>query len=383
MVAPPASTTTRVDRIVSLDALRGFNFVWILGGEGVVLALADILDDRNDTLDTVAAVLRRQITHAQWEGFYFYDFVFPLFIFITGVATALSVPRLIERRGLLRAHLRILARSVVLYVLGVAYYGGISPHWSEIRYLGVLQRIAICYFVAATLTMHMRWRGIVAITAALLIGYWALMTFVPVPGIGAGSFGPDANLANWIDLHHLPGRLWDGTRDPEGLLSTLPAIASCLLGVLAGQLLMNPVVRQERKVVFLAAAGAVLVIAGHAWAVQFPIVKAIWTSSFVLVAAGYSAILLAAFYLLIDVWGYRRWATVFVWIGANAITLYLLNNVMSLERIAVRFVGGDFGAWLDDVLADGSGRLLAHGLSLGLAIAIAGFLYKRKIFLRV
>src|SRR6185312_9482220 len=142
------------------------------------------------------------------------------------------------------------------------------------------------------LFLTLDWRGLVVAVVGLLGGYWALMTFVPVPGVGAGSFNPDANLANWIDANYLPGRLWDKTRDPEGLLSTLPAIGTCLLGVFAGMLLRDIRVKPDRKSLWLIGAGIALVLAGHLWALQFPIIKAIWTSSFVLVAGGYSAIIL-------------------------------------------------------------------------------------------
>ncbi len=172
------------------------------------------------------------------------------------------------------------------------YYGGIKHGWQDIRFLGVLQRIAICYLFAALVFLNFNLRGLIATFVALLAGYWALMTFVPVPGIGAGHFGPDQNLANWIDANYLPGRLWDKTRDPEGLLSTLPAIGTCLLGVFAGMLLRDIRLKPQQKSLWLIGAGTVLVLAGHLWALQFPIIKAIWTSSFVLVAGGYSAILL-------------------------------------------------------------------------------------------
>ena len=226
-------------------------------------------------------------------------------------------------------------------------------------------------------------RGMIAALVALLVGYWALMTFVPVPGIGTGSFAPDANIANWIDHHYLPGRLWDVTRDPEGMLSTLPAIGTCLLGVFAGLLMRDTRVSAQQKTLWLIAAGCVLLAAGYLWALQFPIVKAIWTSSFVLITAGYSAILLAAMHQIVDVWGWRRWATVFIWIGANAITLYFLNDVLGFEPFAARFVGGDFASLLDRTVTQGTGGFLMHVLGLVFAVMLAGFLYRRKIFLRV
>ena len=301
--------------------------------------------------------LGTQLHHAPWEGFTFYDFVFPLFIFITGVAIVLSLPRLVEREGRAKAHLRVLRRALLLYGLGLIYYGGIKHGWHDIRFLGVLQRIAICYLVAALLFLNFNLRGLIATFVALLVGYWALMTFVPVPGIGAGHFGPDQNLANWIDANYLPGRLWDKTRDPEGLLSTLPAIGTCLLGVFAGMLLRDIRVKPDQKSLWLIGAGIVLVLAGHLWALQFPIIKAIWTSSFVLVAGGYSAILLGVAHQIVDVWGLKKWATIFVWIGANAILLYFLNGLIGFEPVATRIVGDNITDFFDDLVTDGTGAV--------------------------
>jgi predicted acyltransferase len=271
----------------------------------------------------------------------------------------------------------------LLFLLGILYYGGVSKEWPDIRLLGVLQRIALCYLFASLLFLYFRPRGLVVAFAALLVGYWALMTFIPVPGIGAGSFARDANLANWIDMHYLPGKKWDGAWDPEGLLSTLPAIGTCLMGVFAGMLLTNPRMQPGQKSLWLIGAGIASVLAGYLWGLQFPVIKNIWTSSFVLVAGGYSLILLGAMHQLIDVWGMKAWATIFIWIGANAITLYFLNNVASFEQFATRFVGGDVGAFLDSVVTPGAGYLAAYAGGLVVAVALAGFLYRRKIFLRV
>ena len=370
-------------RIASVDALRGFNIFWILGGDGAIWALADICASKGPVVSGVGQFLGLQFHHVAWEGFQFYDFIFPLFIFITGVSIVLALPRLVEREGRAHAHLRVLRRALLLYGLGLIYYGGISQHWADIRYLGVLQRIAICYLFASLLFLNFNLRGVIAAFAALLVGYWALMTFMPVPGIGAGSFAPDANLANWIDAHYLPGRLFDKTRDPEGMLSTLPAIGTCLLGVFAGMLLKDARLSPQQKSLALIGAGIALVAVGHLWGLQFPVIKAIWTSSFVLVAGGYSLILLGVWHQIIDVRGIRAWSTIFVWIGANAITLYFLNNVFGFEPFALRFVGGDLSALIDQFTTRGTGLFLAHLLGLGFAIALAGFFYHRKIFLRV
>jgi predicted acyltransferase len=379
-VALPAAIQTQ--RIVSIDALRGLNMFWIMGVDGAMWSLADMSRDQDPVVSGIGSFLRDQFNHVPWEGLRFYDLIFPLFIFLSGVSIVLSLPGLVEREGKTKAHLRVLRRSLLLYVLGLIAYGGISQHWADVRLFGVLQRIAVCYLFAALIFLNFNLRGVLAALVGLLVGYWALMTFVPVPGVGAGSFAPDANLANWIDYHYLPGRLWDVTRDPEGLLSTLPAIGTCLFGVCAGLLLRDARLSEQQKTLWLIAAGCALVAAGYLWALQFPIIKAIWTSSFVLVTAGYDAILLAAMHQLVDVWGRQRWATIFIWIGANAITLYFLNDLLSFDAVAARFVGGDFAALLDRAVTEGTGGLVIHLTGLLFAIALAGFLYRRKIFLR-
>jgi predicted acyltransferase len=374
----------QTQRVVSLDALRGFNFIWILGGDGAIWAFADMTRDKSPALSTVGGFLGRQLNHVEWDGFQFYDFIFPLFIFITGVAIVLSLPRLVEREGLARAHWRVLRRALLLYALGLFYYGGIRHGWHDIRFLGILQRIAICYLFAALMFLNFNVRGLIAACVALLAGYWALMTFVPVPDVGRGDFLPDHNLANWIDANYMPGRLWDLSRDPEGLLSTLPAIGTCLLGVFAGLVLRDLRLKPQQKSLALIGAGIVLVLAGHLWALQFPIIKAIWTSSFVLVAGGYSAILLGVFHQVIDVWGFKKQPVqMLVWIGANAIVLYLINGTIGFEPLAMRIVGGDVANFFDRVVTAGAGLFVGNLLGIAFVVALARFLYVRQIFLRV
>ncbi len=376
----PALQTRRVE---SVDALRGFNFVWILCGDGVMLAIGEMSRHKGPVVSAVGGFLGEQLTHVAWEGLRFYDFVFPLFVFLTGVSIVLALPRQVEREGRGRAHLRVLRRALILFALGFVYYGGISEHWEDVRWLGILQRIALCYLFTSLMFLNFNLRGMIAACVALLAGYWALMTFVPVPGIGAGSFAPDANLANWIDVHYLPGHLWDDTRDPEGLLSTLPAIASCLIGVFAGMLLADVRLPAQRKSLWLIGGGVALLAAGHVWALQFPVIKAIWTSSFVLVTSGYSAILLGVFHQVVDVWGVKRWATMLVWIGTNAIMLYMAQNLINFAEVSQTLVGGDVAEWLDRTVTRGTGNLAVNALGLAFAFAFAGFLYRRKIFVRV
>ncbi|MGB8184903.1 MAG: hypothetical protein WCF37_07750, partial [Pseudolabrys sp.] len=350
----------QTDRVISVDALRGFSIFWIIGADGAIWTLERMLRDKGPALSAAGNFLGVQLKHVEWEGLTFYDFIFPLFIFVTGVSIVLALPRLVEHEGRAAAHLHVLRRAVLLYVLGLIFYGGLSQHWSDIRFVGVLQRIAICYLFASLLFLNVGRRGLIVALVALLGGYWALMTFVPVPGIGPGSFSRDANLADWIDAHYLPGRLWDKTRDPEGLLSTMPAIGTCLLGVLAGLLLKDRRLTPTQKSIWLISSGVAMIFAGYLWGLQFPVIKLIWTSSFVLVTGGYSAVLLGVMHQMIDVWRWKAWATIFVWIGANAIALYFINGVAGFEPFALRFVGGDVKVWLDQTVTPGTGVFAAH-----------------------
>lgn len=372
-----------VQRVASVDALRGFSMFAVLGADIVAKSIEQMLAHAGPSLAAVGAVVGAQFSHAEWNGASFYDLVFPLFIFVTGVAIVFSLPQLVEREGKWAAHKRVLRRFVLLYVLGVICYGGIAEGWSQVRLGGVLQRIALCYLFASLLFLNTSLRGMLAAFAGLLLGYWAIMTFVPVPGIGAGSFAKGANLANWIDAHYLPGRKWDGSWDPEGMLSTLPAIGNCLLGVFAGLLLNNPKVEAQRKSLWLVGAGVALIAAGLIWSLQFPINKHLWTSSFVLVSGGFAALLLGASHEIVDVRGYKAWTAVFMWVGASAITLYVFNMIVGFYPIARRLVGGDVARLADAYLAPGAGRFIAAVLGMIMAVAAARFLYRRKIFLRV
>jgi predicted acyltransferase len=289
----------------------------------------------------------------------------------------------VERKGKWAAHWRVLRRAILLFVLGLIYYGGSSNTWPDVRLLGVLQRIALCYFCASLLFLHLDARSLFVAFLSLLIGYWAVMNFVPVPEIGAASFEQGANLANWIDEQYLPGLKLYGAWDPEGLLSTIPAIGTCLLGTFAGMLLKRMDVAPLQKVLWLMGAAIVLAAAGSLWGLQFPVIKNLWTSSFVLVAGGCSALLLGLFYLLIDMWGYKAWSTIFLWFGANAITLYMVNKLVGFQGLAGRLVGGDVANFFNAQLTYGAGSFVIVTVGLALATALSRFLYRRKIFLRV
>jgi predicted acyltransferase len=405
---PADSSSNQSQRLMSLDALRGFDMFWIMGGEGLAAALGTL------SSDPVSRTLAHQLEHVEWAGFHFYDLIFPLFVFIVGVSIVFSLTRAIEQHGRGGALKRVLVRFALMFAVALFYSGGFASAWPDIRLLGVLNRIALCYLGAALLFCFLRqsWRSIAATAAGLLIGYWALMTFVPFPDlrpVGAtgevistemkatnvaqlnwsstntlkGVFEPGLNLAHYVDQKYLPGKKWDKTWDPEGLLSTLPAIANCLLGVLAGLLLRNQSVDDRRKLTVLFAGGAIAVIAGFVWGGQFPVIKKIWSSSFVLVACGYSSILLGVFYLAIDVLKYQRWCQVFVWYGMNPITVYLADNIIGFRRVASRFLGSDVKAFFDATISPGFGDLMLSFGEIGVGLCLVWFLYRRKIFLRL
>ena len=360
-------------RLWSLDALRGFVMFWIVGGEGVVAALRKVTDVGPVRL------LADQMDHKPWAGFAFYDLIFPMFVFVVGVSLVFSLTRLIEREGRATALRRVFWRALVMYVLGLLYYGGFSGTYDHIRLLGVLQRIALAYFFAGVAFCYLKPRGLVLLGIGLLVAYWAALTFVPVPGVGPGVFDEGKNLTNWFDSQYLPLRRWDGDHDPEGILSTVPAVATCLIGVLAGYWIRRTDRSDWIKVGGLLVAGVALATAGWLWHLQFPVIKKLWTSSFVLVAGGYSCLFLALFHFVIESLGWRTWAMPFVWIGMNPITLYLLHNILDFEKLATRFVGGEFGRQVFGVAEPLAVNLVAVAFTL----LIARWLYRRKLFLRL
>jgi len=359
-------------RLLSLDALRGFDMFWIVGAEELVRGLQKL--GSGGLLGLVA----EQLHHKAWAGFHFEDLIFPLFVFIAGVSLVFSLDKTIQKSGRTTAALRVVRRGVLLYFIGILYYGGFSTPFEKIRLLGVLQRIALCYLFAGLLYCYLKPKALMGACVGLLVGYWALMSFVPVPGHGTGNFAEGANLANYIDKQYLPLRKHDGDHDPEGLLSTLPAIASCLLGVFAALILKNPARDDRQKVSSLIVTGLGALALGWLWHLNFPVIKKIWTSSFVLVAGGYSYLLLAAFYQIVDVWKFQKWAMPFVWIGVNPITIYFGGKFIDFEAMAKLFVGGPVGAWFGPY-----GDLVMALTTLGFGFWFLRFLYQRKIFLRV
>lgn len=420
---------------MSLDALRGFDMFWIIGADSLVYALSRMSEN------PVTKFLAYQLDHAEWAGFRFYDLIFPLFVFMVGASIVFSLTKIISESGRVGAMGRVLKRGILLFIIGLIYSGGFTETWPNMRLMGVLNRIALAYTAAGLLFICFKPRALMGICAGMLIGYWAMLNFIPIRDIqlektnlavlaeqagdaraarllreagNAAAVNPSAirnsptwavaetlyaattnrvtgkfeagyNVVNHFDFEHLPGRKYDLFFDPEGILSTIPAVATCLLGVFAGLLLQSGTFSSDKKMAWLFGAGAVCVALGWLWGAQFPVIKKIWTSSYVLVAGGYSALLLGAFYLVVDVWKYQKWCQPFVWMGMNAITIYLIKNFLggTFSKLAARLVGGDIKVWLDEHVAKGLGDLTITVVGLVLAFGLVRFLYQRKIFLRV
>lgn len=423
----PSVPQSASQRLMSLDALRGFDMFWIVGADALVHALERIANGGADTAPpdapfSIARFLAYELEHAAWVGFHFYDLIFPLFVFMVGVSVVFSLRRLVETHGRAEAVKRVIRRGLVLYVVGVLYSGGIADGWDNIRWAGVLNRIAFCYLCTGLIFLFCNVRAMIGICVALLIGYWAMMSFIPIRNIQLeqttiarlakekGTSDPHVlfdqttervtakydhglNVANHFDFQYLPGRKYDTYFDPEGYLSNLPAIVTCVFGVFAGLLLRSARYGDQQKVVYLLVAGAIAAGLGWAWhfgfgsdaaPIAFPVVKKIWTSSYVLVAGGYSALLLAGFYTVVDIWKWRAWCQPFVWIGMNPITIYLTSNIIGGYRNpAKRFVGGDIKTFFDEHVSKGAGDMVIAIVGLLLAFWFARFLFKRKIFLRL
>ena len=364
------SSDSQSSRLMSIDALRGFDMFWIMGGDDFFALLLGA------SSFAWAPALKEQLEHVEWQGFRFYDLIFPLFLFLVGCAIPFSLEKYRGEPG--RVYARILRRTVLLIAMGLIYNQIQALDWKNVRWMGVLQRIGICYGVTAILFVQLKTKDLIALFVGILFVYWAMLTLVPVPGGSAGVLTPSGNLAGYIDRAFLPGKilpLYYGHGDNEGLLSTLPAIATTLLGVFSGMLLQSKLTSWGKASV-LALAGIVCVVAGDGWGNGFPIIKNLWTSSFVLYAGGWSMILLAIFYTIIDVIGWRSWAWIWVVIGANAITIYLAQRFISFEGISKFLFGG-----VASLSGNYKALVLAGGV-LVIKLALLAFMYRHRIFLR-
>ncbi|HEX7905481.1 MAG TPA: DUF5009 domain-containing protein [Chitinophagaceae bacterium] len=365
-----ASPLASDKRLMCVDALRGFDMLWIIGGGEVLSALSKAYPS------TFFDGLAKQFDH-EWGQFHFYDIIMPLFLFIVGVVMPVAFKRRLEKGESKRSiYIHVFKRVFKLYVLGLIASGHLLQFdintlrlWTD-----TLHAIAVGYLVSSILILELKEKWQIIITALLLIAYWLVMTFVPIPGHGAGIFEKELNLAVYIDDkvlgHFQEGQGW------TYILTNMTFICSVMLGVFAGRILLSGL-PDKKKITQLVILGLACVVAGKIWGYWFPIIHHLWTSSLVLFAGGLSCLLLALFYLVIDVWGYKKWSFPFMVIGVNAIAVYVATHLFHFELIGNVFVGGLakwLGPWNDFVQA------LAGLIVVWL---ILYWMYKKKTFIKV
>lgn len=392
-------------RLMSLDALRGFDMFWIVSGEGIFHGFANGVMHRHqlarnaenwqightaglNSVEHFAVTISNQLHHSVWNGFTFYDLIFPLFIFMAGASMPYSFGRQFEVAGANIASARkniyrsLVKRTIILVMLGVVVNGGLQfAGWENTRFASVLARIAISCFLGAVIFLQCNLKAQIAWFSGILLAYWAAMAVVPVPGFGAGELTPEGNLAAWMDRELLPGKLHRAVYDPEGLLTNIPAACSALLGIFTGQFLRfnSPQWGMQKKCAAMALSGLILLLLGGAWGFVFPINKTLWSSSYVLYAGGWSLLLLAAFYGLVDVKHWQQWCQPFVWMGMNSILIYVAAHG-AIDFLATSdFLFGGLIHKLPVIFHEG---LRWTGVAI-LQFAGLYFLYKNKIYLKV
>ena len=373
--APPSPEPT--GRLMSLDALRGFDMFWICGGAGLFGLLVRLVRGAGGYAFDVPPWLDHQMHHVPWEGFVAWDLIMPLFLFIVGAAMPFSFAKRMKTSSMGAMYWKIIRRTLILFVLGMIAQGHLLDfNWSTFHFFSnTLQAIAVGYFVASILLLHTNWKVQLLVTVLLLLAFWGVMAWIPAPGQPAGSLDAETNIAIYID------RTVFGSLDDETtytwLLSSLTFPASVLLGVFAGQMLRQSWGEYGKFFALLGAGVACLALA-WIWSYYFPIIKHLWTSSMVLWAGGLSYVLLAFFYLVIDVWKIRAWAFPFVVIGANAIFAYVVPHVINLKGIANSLVGGA-ASHAPEPLRD----WIVAATAFLLLWFVLLYLYRKRTFIRI
>ena len=384
------------DRLFSLDALRGFDMLFIMG-------LSTLATHLCAAFGAGECWLARQMRHVDWHGFAQHDTIFPLFLFIAGVAFPFSYAKMREKGWTHRRIVgKLVCRGFMLVLLGMVYNGLFAKGFGEVRWASVLGRIGLGWMFAAFLYMAFSCRTRIAVAVGLLAGYWAIMRFGVVPGAPAGAdpWSSEWNFAAYVDKLFLPNPLVKGEADPEGLLSTLPAVVTAMLGMFAGEFVRwkgergsafakastcakatvdRPADKTGNgKVVAMLAAAAAMLIVGLVWSNWMPINKKLWTSTFVLVAGAYSLALFAVFYWIVDVKMWRGWTFPLRVVGMNAITIYLLQRIVDIEAVSRFFLAGVAGLLPQDFGA----ALVALG-HFAVCWLVLLFLYRKSVFLKV
>jgi len=360
----------QAERLVSLDALRGFDMFWITGGTAILLGLGKVIN--RPFFDKFL----EQFDHVPWQGLHFYDLIWPLFMFIMGASIPLAVAKR-RARGQSDRTLLLHAtwRAVVMFCLGTITQGHLLQFdWYNFRpCYSVLHGLAAGYLIATIVAVKVKARWHAPTLAAFLVVYWGIVTLIPVPGVGAGVLTPKGNLPTYVD-HLILGNLHYG--DNTWFLSYPVFGASVLLGVLAGHTLMSQRTPQS-KIFRLLIAGALSLTGGLLWSLSFPVIKLMWTSSYVLIAGGLSFMALALFYWIIDVLGYRKWAFGFIVIGMNSIAVYVATSVFDFRHISNIFVGHllpRIGRW---------DNLLEATAAFAVVWLILYWMYHKKEFIRI
>ena len=324
-------------RLLSLDALRGFDMFFIMGGGALLLSVSSFFPEN------VSAFIAEQMGHKEWHGFAFYDLIFPLFLFLAGLSLPFSLSKQLSLgKSRLNISLKIVRRAVLLVFLGVLYNGLLNFDFENLRYASVLGRIGLAWAIAALIYLWAGKRVSVVVSVVVLLGYWALLALVKAPDAlpEVAVYSMEGSIVGYVDRLYLPGVLHLGVHDPEGLLSTLPAVVTAMAGIFTGDFVRQKRVKEYSKVGIMLLTSLLLLVLGYLWGLAFPINKNLWTSSFVVFAAGWSLLLFALFYLVIDVVGLKRWSFFFRVIGMNSITIYLLQQFFDFHKPVQTLFGG-------------------------------------------
>jgi len=377
-VPPFAGSKTGVaisQRLYSLDALRGLDMLLIIGLDRFFKRLTDGIPG------PVMEAFADQFRHVRWDGFHLYDLIFPLFLFIAGVAAPYSISSRLRKGSSRQDVLRhIVRRGLILVLLGIIYNNGLKVQpISEIRFGSVLGRIGLGYMFANIIYLYARRWAQLAWFSIILIGYWLILKFNAAPGFPMGDLTMEGNFASYMDRLIMPGRLYSNNiHDPEGLFSTIPAVATGLLGIFTGDFLKNSTFSPASKAGWMSVAGVVLIILAYIWNIDFPINKNLWTSSFVLCAGGWSLISLALFYYIIDVKGYRKWSFFLRVVGMNSILIY-----MSKRFINWGYTNNAMFQWLGQIVGEPFNDAVMVATLLFVQWLFLYYCYRNKIFLKV